>query len=123
MTSSFNAPEYFINRELSQLAFNRRVLEQAADDSNPLLERLKFLCIVSSNMDEFFEIRVAGLKEQIKYKSVVTGPEKMSPRQVFDQVLETSRQHLQARRSVRGNGLDHFARRGVPQQHARAADR
>lgn len=86
MTSSFNAPEYFINRELSQLAFNRRVLEQAADDSNPLLERLKFLCIVSSNMDEFFEIRVAGLKEQIKYKSVVTGPEKMSPRQVFDQV-------------------------------------
>ncbi|MDP2784944.1 MAG: polyphosphate kinase 1 [Sulfurimicrobium sp.] len=86
MTSKFNAPEYFINRELSQLAFNRRVLEQAADDSNPLLERLKFLCIVSSNMDEFFEIRVAGLKEQIKFKSVVTGPEKMSPRQVFDQV-------------------------------------
>ncbi|PWB52021.1 MAG: polyphosphate kinase 1 [Nitrosomonadales bacterium] len=86
MTSRFNAPEYFINRELSQLAFNRRVLEQAADESNPLLERLKFLCIVSSNMDEFFEIRVAGLKEQIKFKSVVTGPEKMSPRQVFEQV-------------------------------------
>ncbi|MEN6584835.1 MAG: polyphosphate kinase 1 [Sulfuricella sp.] len=86
MTSKFSAPEYFINRELSQLAFNRRVLEQAADDSNPLLERLKFLCIVSSNMDEFFEIRVAGLKEQIKFKSVVTGPERMSPRQVFDQV-------------------------------------
>ena len=86
MTSKFNAPEYFINRELSQLAFNRRVLEQAADDANPLLERLKFLCIVSSNLDEFFEIRVAGLKEQIKFKSAVTGPEKMSPRQVFQQV-------------------------------------
>ena len=86
MTSKFNAPEYFINRELSQLAFNRRVLEQAADDTNPILERLKFLCIVSSNLDEFFEIRVAGLKEQIKFKSVVTGPEKMSPRQVFEQV-------------------------------------
>ncbi|MDP1898645.1 MAG: polyphosphate kinase, partial [Sulfurimicrobium sp.] len=56
------------------------------DESNPLLERLNFLCIVSSNMDEFFEIRVAGLKEQIKYKSIVTGPEKMSPRQVFEQV-------------------------------------
>jgi polyphosphate kinase len=91
MTTSFNAPEYFINRELSQLAFNRRVLEQAADDSNPLLERLKFLCIVSSNMDEFFEIRVAGLKEQIKYKSIVTGPEKMSPRQVFEQVSREAR--------------------------------
>jgi polyphosphate kinase len=86
MTSKFNAAEYFINRELSQLAFNRRVLEQAADDANPILERLKFLCIVSSNLDEFFEIRVAGLKEQIKFKSVVTGPEKMSPRQVFEQV-------------------------------------
>ncbi len=88
MTSKFNAAEYFINRELSQLAFNRRVLEQAADDANPILERLKFLCIVSSNLDEFFEIRVAGLKEQIKFKSVVTGPEKMSPRQVFEQVSQ-----------------------------------
>ena len=88
MASKFTAPEYFINRELSQLAFNRRVLEQAADEANPLLERLKFLCIVSSNLDEFFEIRVAGLKEQIKFKSVATGPEKLSPRQAFEQVSQ-----------------------------------
>lgn len=60
------APETLLNRELSILAFQRRVLAQAADESVPILERLKYLCIVSSNLDEFFEIRVAGIKEQIK---------------------------------------------------------
>jgi polyphosphate kinase len=60
------APDHFINRELSLIAFNRRVLAQAADERVPLLERLKFLCIVSSNLDEFFEVRIGGLREQIK---------------------------------------------------------
>jgi polyphosphate kinase len=77
MHSSLNsptaAPDTLLNRELSILAFQRRVLAQAADTNVPLLERLKYLCIVSSNLDEFFEIRVAGLKEQIKQGSLIPG--------------------------------------------------
>lgn len=79
-------PEYFVNRELGLLAFNRRVLAQTEDDQIPLLERLKFLCIFSSNMDEFFEVRVAGLKEQIRYNSTTVSEDGMSPRQVFAKV-------------------------------------
>ena len=69
-----------LNRELGQLAFNRRVLAQAADPDVPLLERLRFLCIVSSNLDEFFEIRVAGLKDQIEAGETRRGPDGDAPR-------------------------------------------
>ncbi len=72
-------PQNFINRELSSLAFNERVLEEACDPSVPLLERLRFLAILSGNMDEFFMIRVAGLKQQISGHVEETGPDAVSP--------------------------------------------
>ncbi|HEX8873147.1 MAG TPA: RNA degradosome polyphosphate kinase, partial [Nitrosospira sp.] len=78
----------FLNREIGQIEFNRRVLAQAANKNIPLLERLKFLCIVSSNLDEFFEIRVAGLKEQINLDTPGFGPDGMLPHQVFKHVSE-----------------------------------
>jgi polyphosphate kinase len=80
------SPEHFLNRELQALEFNRRVLAQAEDKAAPLLERLKFLCIVSSNLDEFFEIRLSGVKEQIKLGSSTAEPDGLSPHDVFARV-------------------------------------
>lgn len=72
-------PELYLNRELSQLEFMRRVVAQARDSALPLIERLRFLTIASSVLDEFFEIRVAGLKQQEAYGSVQRGPDNLSP--------------------------------------------
>src|SRR3954465_15383803 len=78
--------EHFLNRELQALEFNRRVLAQAEDASVPVLERLRFLCIVSSNLDEFFEIRLSGVKEQIKMGAAAAGADGLTPLEVFRQV-------------------------------------
>ncbi len=83
-------PKLFLNRELSQLEFNRRVLAQAEDPDVPLLERLRFLCIVSSNLDEFFEIRVAGLKAQIDLGVEVSGADGAAPTSVYKQVVSVA---------------------------------
>jgi polyphosphate kinase len=85
-------PALFLNRELQALEFNRRVLAQAEDRGVPLLERLRFLCIVSSNLDEFFEIRLAGIKEQIKLSAAGVDPDGMSPGEVFRSVTAIAHQ-------------------------------
>jgi polyphosphate kinase len=88
-------PQQFLNRELGQLEFNRRVLAQAEDVRIPLLERLKYLCIGSSNLDEFFEIRVAGLMEQIKLGGISTGADGMSAQQTLKLVREQAHQLIE----------------------------
>jgi len=81
-TLDLRQPDLYFNRELSLLEFNARVLEQSLDERTPLLERLKFLCICSTNLDEFFEVRVAGVKQQIALGAPPAGPDNMSPQEV-----------------------------------------
>ena len=85
-------PQHFLNRELGLLEFNNRVLAQAEEASVPLLERLKYLCIVSSNLDEFFEVRVAGLMEQIKLGGITTTADGMSAMHTLKLVREQAHQ-------------------------------
>jgi len=84
--ASFEDPRYFLNRHLSWLQFNRRVLEEAVDPANPLLERVKFLGITASNLDEFVEVRVAGLLQQAEKSGGETEPDGMTPGELLPQL-------------------------------------
>ena len=85
-TVDVDRPDLYINRELSLLEFNRRVLELAKSDDVPLLERLRFLCIASANLDEFFEIRVAGLKQQQALGATQRDPDNLSPTELLRRI-------------------------------------
>lgn len=98
-------PEYYINRELSLLEFNRRVLAQAQDPSVPLLERLRFLTISCTNLDEFFEVRVAGLKEKEAARSVRRGPDNMLPNEVLSELAVRTHEFVEEQYRVLNEDL------------------
>ncbi|NKB66562.1 MAG: polyphosphate kinase 1 [Candidatus Latescibacteria bacterium] len=88
MSQSLSNPDLYINRELSWLDFNERVLEEAVDGHNPLLERVKFLAIVASNLDEFFEVRVAGLMQLRESGATPRGADRMPPQEQLERIAE-----------------------------------
>ena len=90
------APEHFLNRELSWLAFNQRVLDEALDPATPLLERVKFFCITSSNLDEFFEVRVAGIKQQIESDVVERSVDGLTATETFRAINRRVREMVEA---------------------------
>jgi polyphosphate kinase len=113
MPKSALPPDLYLNRELGQLEFNRRVLALAEDRRMPAIERLRYLCIVDSNLDEFFEIRVAGLKEEIA-AGAAPGPDGMPLSQVFSQVAQNARALVTRQYEVLNNDvLPQLAAKGI----------
>src|SRR6266481_2582209 len=110
----FGDHKNFINRELSWLAFNRRVLEEAQDQRQPLIERVKFLTIFSSNLDEFFEIRVAGIKQQIESETSDIGPDGLSPTETFTRIQRRVREMVATEYDVwNAELMPELARNGI----------
>ncbi|WP_111496937.1 MULTISPECIES: polyphosphate kinase 1 [Marinobacter] len=99
------ASENYFNRELSHLQFNYRVLQQAMDDTHPLINRLMFCCIFSSNMDEFFEIRVAGLRQQMKYGRESVGPDGLLPEQLLNEIGRVAHDYIHEQYDILNNEL------------------
>ena len=108
-------PQHFINRELSWLEFNQRVLDEALDASNPLLERLKFFTIVSSNLDEFFEVRVARLKQEIESGQAERSIDGLTPTETLRAVIRRVRQMVSDQYACWRNDL----RLGLARHHIR----
>src|SRR5262245_8991506 len=88
-------PSLYLNRQISWLAFNERVLNEALSPHWPLLERVKFLAIYHSNLDEFFMIRVAGLHEQLEAAVVENSPDGMSPREQLTRIAQVTRRQVE----------------------------
>lgn len=115
----FKHPEYYINRQLSLLEFNSRVLQQARDTRIPLLERLRFLCIFSTNMDEFFEIRVSGIQQKVELGALHNEPDNTSPQQILKLISQRARELVSEQYTLLNTILDkdmaseniHFVRR------------
>src|SRR6185312_4011372 len=103
----------YLNRELSWLAFNARVLHEALDPRVPLLERVKFLAIFSANLDEFFMVRVAGLRRQVAAGVVLTPPDGLTPQEQLDAINAEVARLCNAQRVCLTSLLDELAPHGV----------
>jgi len=106
-------PEHFFNRELSWLEFNQRVLEEAQDETNPLLERLKFLTIVSSNLDEFFEIRVAGLQQRAESDPGRVGKDGRNAAQILAAIGARTQKMIADQYRCYGQVISQLAEQGI----------
>ncbi len=107
------APNLYLNRELSWLEFNGRVLAEAENESVPLLERLKFLAIVASNLDEFFMVRVAGLKQQLTGEVSELGPDGMTPAEALSAIAARVHQLVEAQAKCLENIVPQLANAGI----------
>ena len=94
MNETYERPELYINRELSWLDFNARVLEEAQDERNPLLERVKFMAIVASNLDEFYEIRVAGLLQLHESGANPSRPDGLTPAEQLERIAQQAHEQV-----------------------------
>jgi polyphosphate kinase len=109
-----NAPDLFINRELSMLEFQRRVLEEAQDSNAPLLERIKFLAILGLNLDEFFMVRVAGLKKQVDAGVVELPPDGLTPAEQIADIRKVAQGLMrEARECLRDDLLPNLNKAGI----------
>ncbi len=120
--SDLSSPQLYLNRELTWLAFNRRVLHEARDPQTPLLERVKFLSIVSSNLDEFFMKRIGGLKQQAAAQLEVLSVDGRTPRQQIAESLEEARQILEEQQVVFGTLLGELQAKGIRLRRYRDLD-
>src|SRR5512135_2479555 len=102
---SLDKPANYLNREASWLAFNQRVLEEAEDARNPLLERVKFLAITASNLDEFFEVRIAGLLQRIEDGYTEPGADGLTPEQERDALANEVHEFVDAQYRCWNQGL------------------
>jgi polyphosphate kinase len=121
------SPDFpYLNRELSWLEFNARVLHEARDTRNPLLERVKFLAIFAGNLDEFFQVRIAGLRQQIEAGAVTRAPDGRTPgeqvaaarERVLALVADHSAVFVEVRRALAAEGVEIVDYANIPEHHA-----
>src|SRR5829696_426480 len=124
---SLSDPSLYINRELSWLGFNNRVLEQAREDRHPLLERVRFIAISETNLDEFFMIRVAGLQQQVASELPNPVPDGMTPEEQLSRIHDHTEEFFEERRRILNKelipALEEQGIRMVPHGKVRAAER